>query len=65
VTVVIDSGVWISALQFGGIPLLAVETALASDQVAICSQILEEIERVLVVRMSSGLVHHDRHLDRQ
>jgi hypothetical protein len=34
VTVVLDSGIWISALQFGGMPLLALEKALTVDRIA-------------------------------
>jgi putative PIN family toxin of toxin-antitoxin system len=47
VTVVLDSGVWISALQFGGTPLAALERALTQDRVAICDQIEEEVREVL------------------
>ncbi len=45
--VVLDSGVWISALQFGGVPLLAVDRALHSDRIAVCNQIETEVIRVL------------------
>lgn len=46
-TVVIDSGVWISAFQFGGTPLAALERAFLSDTIAYCDQILAEIQIVL------------------
>ena len=49
--VVLDSGIWISALQFGGTPALAVEKALTSDQVAICDEIENEVSRVLSEKM--------------
>lgn len=49
--VVLDSGVWISALQFGGIPQLAVLKALTVDSLAVCEQIKEEINRVLIEKM--------------
>lgn len=45
--VVVDSGVWISALHFGGTPLAALEKALTEDRVAICDQIEQEVARVL------------------
>ncbi|HEY6349076.1 MAG TPA: hypothetical protein VI636_06665 [Candidatus Angelobacter sp.] len=52
--VVLDSGVWISALQFGGIPQLAVLKALTIDSLAVCNQIKEEIHRVLIEKMDLG-----------
>lgn len=45
--VVFDSGVWISALQFEGIPLVAVESALNKHRVAICDPILGEVRSTL------------------
>jgi len=51
VTVVLDSGIWISALQFGGMPLLALEKALTVDRIATCKQIEDEIARVLTEKM--------------
>jgi putative PIN family toxin of toxin-antitoxin system len=47
VTVVLDSGIWISALHFGGMPRVALEKAVAEDCVAICDQIEEEVMQVL------------------
>jgi putative PIN family toxin of toxin-antitoxin system len=44
---VIDSGVWISALQFKGTPLLAVEQSIVRYQIAICEPILREIHAAL------------------
>lgn len=49
--VVVDSGIWISALQFGGIPLRAVQKALAVDRVVYCDEILIEITRVLTEKL--------------
>lgn len=46
-TVVFDSGIWISAIQFGGTPLEAVVEATGQDRFAVCDQIEEEIVRVL------------------
>ena len=44
---VIDSGVWISALQFKGTPLLAAERSLRRHQVAFCESIPIEIRKTL------------------
>ena len=43
-----DSGVWISALQFEGVPLLAIERVLVRHRVAVCTPILSEIRKTLV-----------------
>jgi len=51
VIVVLDSGVWISALQFGGIPRRAVLKALTVDSLVVCDQIKEEVNRVLIEKM--------------
>ena len=45
--VVFDSGIWVSAMEFGGTPLEAVIRAIAEDQCAVCNQIEEEVVRVL------------------
>lgn len=48
--VVVDSGVWISALHFAlrlGTPRLAVEKAAREDTIAICQPIEEEVIRIL------------------
>jgi uncharacterized protein len=47
VIVVLDSGVWVSALAFGGTPRLAVEKAVTVDQLAICDLIQDELARIL------------------
>jgi uncharacterized protein len=47
VIVVFDSGIWISAMEFGGTPLEAVIRAIAQDRFAVCDQIREEVVRVL------------------
>lgn len=49
-TCVFDSGVWISALQFGGAPLGALMHALEHHRVAICKPILLEIHSVLTTK---------------
>lgn len=50
--VVVDSGIWISAFQFGGAPQAAVESLLNDHTVAICDQIVSEIRAVLVRKFS-------------
>ncbi len=45
--VVVDSGIWISALEFGGTPATALEKLFLVDDLAICSEIEEEVLRVL------------------
>lgn len=50
--VVFDSGVWVSAFQFGGTPLAAIERAFVTDEIAYCDQIAAEIRAVLVRKFS-------------
>ncbi len=45
--VVLDSNVWVSALEFGGAPGLALTQALTIDQLAISDFIEHEVARVL------------------
>lgn len=45
--VVVDSGIWISAIEFGGTPAAALERVLRVDDLAICAEIEREILRVL------------------
>jgi putative PIN family toxin of toxin-antitoxin system len=44
---VVDSCVWISAFQFGGTPLEALNCAYEEHRLAICTPILNEIHRAL------------------
>ena len=53
--VVIDTNVWISALQFAkhrGTPTLALEKAMSEDVIATCDEIEAEIVRVLTEKFS-------------
>jgi uncharacterized protein len=45
--VVIDSGVWISAIQFGGVPAEALELVTQIDDIAICAGIEKEVLHIL------------------
>lgn len=45
--VVFDSGIWVSAMEFGGTPLEVLIKAIAQDRSAVCGQIEEEVVRVL------------------
>jgi putative PIN family toxin of toxin-antitoxin system len=49
-TVVLDSNVWISALQFGGVALVALRSAFIYDRIACCDEIGIEVSKVLVAR---------------
>jgi putative PIN family toxin of toxin-antitoxin system len=44
---VFDSGVWISAFQFGGLPLIALQTAFINHKIVACDAILSEIRKAL------------------
>lgn len=53
--VVIDTNVWISALQFAkrrGTPTLALEKAMREDVIATCDEVDAEIVRVLTEKFS-------------
>jgi putative PIN family toxin of toxin-antitoxin system len=55
VIVVIDTNVWVSALQFAkhrGTPTRALEKAISEDVIAICDEIDAEIVRVLTEKFS-------------
>jgi uncharacterized protein len=55
VIVVIDTNVWISALQFGkhrGTPTLTLEKAMSEDTISTCDEIDAEIVRVLTEKFS-------------
>ncbi|HEY5330948.1 MAG TPA: putative toxin-antitoxin system toxin component, PIN family [Acidobacteriaceae bacterium] len=45
--VVFDSGIWVSALQYGGVPMHALELALIDDNFLICSEIEVEVVRIM------------------
>jgi len=47
VIIVVDSGIWISAIEFGGTPAAALEQVFQADDLAICSEIEHEVLRVL------------------
>ena len=50
--VVLDSGIWISAFQFGGTPLAALDSVFSDHTVAICDQIVAEVRATLVRKFS-------------
>lgn len=45
--IVVDSGIWISAIEFGGIPAKALELLIELDDLAMCAEIEEEVLRIL------------------
>jgi predicted nucleic acid-binding protein len=61
--VVLDTSVWISALEFGGIPDLALVRAPSMDQVAISDFIRTEIMRVLTGKFSRDPAELESQLD--
>jgi putative PIN family toxin of toxin-antitoxin system len=52
VIVVLDSGIWISAFQFGGTPQAALDSVFSDHTVAICDQIVAEVRATLVRKFS-------------
>ena len=50
--VVLDSGIWISAFQFGGTPQAALDSVFSGHTVAICDQIVAEVRATLVRKFS-------------
>jgi len=52
VIVVLDTNIWISALFFGGKPEQALLKAFEEDTIAVCKQLVEEIEEVAVRKFS-------------
>lgn len=44
---VLDSGVWISALHFGGVPRRVLDYAIERATIALCESIAEEIRSIL------------------
>jgi predicted nucleic acid-binding protein len=52
VIVVLDSGIWISAFQFGGTPQAAVDSVFNDRTIAICDQIIAEVRATLVRKFS-------------
>jgi putative PIN family toxin of toxin-antitoxin system len=52
VIVVLDSGIWISAFQFGGTPQAALDLVFSDHTVAICDQIVSEVRATLVRKFS-------------
>jgi len=52
VIVVLDSGIWISAFQFGGTPQAALDSVFMEHTIAICDQIVTEVRATLVRKFS-------------
>jgi uncharacterized protein len=63
VIVVLDTSVWISALEFDGIPGLALVRALTVDQVAVSDFIRTEIMRVLTGKFARDPAELENQLD--
>ncbi len=50
--VVLDSGIWISAFQFGGTPQAALDSVFSEHTIAICDEIVAEVRAILVRKFS-------------
>jgi putative PIN family toxin of toxin-antitoxin system len=50
VPVVIDSGIWISALKFGGLPHEVLRTAFAGDRIVCCAPVRAEVIRIMTTK---------------
>lgn len=50
--VVLDSGIWISAFQFGGTPQTVLDDVFSRATIAICTQIVAEIRATLIRKFS-------------
>lgn len=61
--VVLDTNVWISALEFGGVPDRAVFRALTQNQLAISSFITDETARVLTTKFARNPAELKAQLD--
>jgi putative PIN family toxin of toxin-antitoxin system len=55
--VVFDSGIYISALQFGGIPRQALVNAVASDYLIYCSKIEDEVVTTMTRKFGHSAAH--------
>ena len=55
--VVFDSGVWVSATRFGGVPRQALVQALSQDEIIICAEI--ENETIRIMRRKFGVVESE------
>ena len=53
--VVLGTNVWVSALEFGGKPRLALDHALTVDQLAVSDFIVAEVLRVLTIKFGRNL----------
>jgi putative PIN family toxin of toxin-antitoxin system len=51
--VVFDSNLWVSALEFRGVPRAAIEFAYTYDEIIFCAQIEAEVIRVLELKFAS------------
>jgi predicted nucleic acid-binding protein len=47
VKIVFDSSIWISALEYGGLPRQAILQAGETDTILICDQIESEVIRIM------------------
>jgi putative PIN family toxin of toxin-antitoxin system len=63
VIVVFDSGVWVSAARFGGVPREALIQASSQDEIIVCAEI--ENETIRIMRRKFGVVESEVHAGMQ
>lgn len=61
--VVLDTNIWISALFFGGKPEQALLKAFEEGEVAVCQQLVDEIEEVAVRKFHQRVEHVKERLE--
>jgi putative PIN family toxin of toxin-antitoxin system len=61
--VVLDSNIWVSAVQFGGVPRTAIEIANMQDEVIFCRQLEDEIIATLAVKFAASYDKTRRQID--
>jgi len=52
VIVVFDSSIWVSAVQFGGTPMLTVDLGVLEGKIATCDGIESEVRRILTKKFA-------------
>jgi putative PIN family toxin of toxin-antitoxin system len=56
VIVVLDTNIWVSGLLFHGKPARAIAKAFSRGRVAICREIVEEVENVVTRKFAQNIV---------
>jgi putative PIN family toxin of toxin-antitoxin system len=56
-SVVIETSVWVSAIQYRGLPLKALTYAVTQDTLVTCTELEDEIVRILVEKFKHNEAH--------